>query len=148
MNMKNKFKTIVIEQEVCTQYEDFCGIIKLDNYGDRTGDFFTMCQNHGINTDKYFLYGITLYDGSCDGICEGKYAENKGDATASVTVYLIDREIYGCSYDEIRKYQGQIQLKKATFKMAYSEWKKYIKRLSIGVVSPLSKEIDAIIPEK
>ncbi len=77
-----------------------------------------------------------------------KYAETQRDATASVTVYLIDRDVYGSSFDDICNYRGKIQLEKAKFSMAYSEWKNYIKRLSIGVVSPLSKEIDVIMPEE
>lgn len=148
MKISNKFNVSAIEQEVSTQYEDFGGIIKLDNYGDGTGDFFNMCQEHGIDMKKYFLYGISMYDGGCDGICGGKYAANKEETTASVTVYLIDKQIYGSSFDEIRNYQGKIQLVKKEFEMAYSEWKNYIKRLSIGVVSPLSKEIDVIMPKE
>lgn len=148
MILSNKFNTSAIEDTVSTQYEDFGGIIKLDNYGDGTGDFFNMCQEHGIDMKKYFLYGIKMYDGGCDGICGGRYAENKGEATASVTVYLIDRDVYGSSFDDICNYGGKIQLEKERFEMAYSEWKNYIKRLSIGVVSPLSKEIDVIMPEE
>lgn len=142
-----KFDTSVIEKNVCAQRDDLGGIIKMDGYeGEFT--FFNMCKDYGIDTDKYFLYGISLYDGGCDGICGGKYAENKEKPTASVTIYLIDREIYGVSYDDICKYNGKIQLEKVTFEMAYSEWKKYIKRLAIGVVSPLSREIDVIMPDE
>lgn len=147
MKFSNKFNTSAIEQEVSTQYEDFGGLIKIDGY-EGSISFFNMCQDHGIDTNKYFLYGISIYDGSCDGICGGKYAENKREATASVTVYLIDREVYGYSFDDIRDYKGKIQLEKIRFEMAYSKWKKYIKRLSIGVVSPLSKKIDVIMPEE
>lgn len=145
--LMRKFDTSAIEQHVSTQYEDLGGIIKMDGH-EGVFTFFTMCQDHGIDTDKYFLYGIKMYDGGCDGICGGKYAENKGEATASVTVYLIDRDIYGSSFDDICNYGGKIQLEKARFEMAYSEWKNYIKRLSIGVVSPLSQKIDVIMPEE
>ena len=147
MNLSNKFNTSAIEDTISTQYEDLGGIIKIDGY-EGSIDFFTMCQDHGIDTDKYFLYGIKMYDGGCDGICGGRYAENKGEATASVTVYLIDRDIYGSSFDDICNYGGKIQLEKARFEMTYSEWKNYIKRLSIGVVSPLSQKIDVIMPEE
>lgn len=143
MILSNKFNTSAIEQEVSTQYEDFGGVIKIDGC-EGSIDFFTMCQDHGIDTDKYFLYGITLYDGGCDGICGGRYVDVKG-ASVEVAVYLIDKQIYGSSFDEICRYQGKIKLIKKEFEMAYSEWKNYIKRLSIGVVSPLSKEIDVML---
>lgn len=141
-----KFDTTAIEGIVSTQYEDLGGIIKIDGY-EGSIDFFNMCQEHDIDMKKYFLYGVSLYDGGCDGICGGRYMDNK-EASAKITVYLIDKQIYGSSFDEIRNYQGKIQLVKKEFEMAYSEWKNYIKRLSIGVVSPLSKEIDVIMPEE
>lgn len=134
--MQNKFNLEAIDKVVSTQYNDYRGFVAIDNHGDGRG-LYSMCKEYGINMDQYFLYGIEFYDSEPVG----------ASGCFRIKVFLIDKATYGQSFDEISQYSGEIELTTEDICVPYSKIGEYIKRISIGVVDPISKKIQVVMPE-
>jgi len=134
--MQNKFNLEAIDKVVSTQYNDYRGFVAIDNHGGGRG-LFSMCEDHGINMDQYFLYGIELYESEPVGASD----------CFRIKVFLIDKTTYGQSFDEISRYTGKIGLTTKDICVPCSKIGEYIKRISIGAVDPISKKIQVAMPE-
>lgn len=134
--MKN-FDFAIIDKEVSAQYNDYKGLIALDTH-DGCG-LFSMCKDFGIDTDKYFVYGATCYDSEPIG--------NNSDGLR-IKFLLIEKKIYGDTYDKISKYSQTIQLTEQSISVPYNQLGKYLKRISIGVVSNISGIIKTQLPNE
>ena len=104
-----------------------------------------MCQDHGVDMDKYFLIGFGAGESTIDGIGQDKHL--------SCRAIAIDKSIYGQTYDEIEKTlkagDGKVQGKQFNFTVKYIDLAKYIKRFDFMVTSELSKSISEIeLPEQ
>lgn len=128
--MKNRFNLSIIEKVVNTRYNDYRGFSAIDQHGDGR-DFYLLLEKLDLDKYKYFIYGLEIYESEPVG---------KHDRLL-VNLYLIDMDIYGNSYEKICHYPGTIELIKKRIAIPYEELGNYIKRISIGVVSPISAEI-------
>ena len=135
--MQNKFDLDLIDGVVSTQYNDYRGYIAIDDHGDGRG-VVSMCKEHGVDTDRYFIYGVRFYDSEPVGKtgCFG------------LKVFLIDKTIYGQSFDEISCYGERIELEIQEISVPYSKIGEYIKRINIGFVSPISKKVQVFFPNE
>ena len=125
----------LLENLVTTQYSDYRGYIEMD--GHNGIDIFKLCEDHGINRDKYFIIGFTCGEHTTTGI--GK----KGFTSCSALT--LDKECYGNTFDEIKtninSQSIKVQITRISFQMKYSDFGKYIKRFEFGIVTKLSKHI-------
>ena len=123
-----------LDQAINTQYTDYKGIIAMDTHDG--SNLVELAKKCNINVNQYFVYGVSCYD-----------FEPIGQRDLSVKFLLIDKNIYGDTYDEISNFTGQIQIVHIDSTIPYSEVSKTLKRLSIGIVSDLSARINAQMPE-
>lgn len=134
--MQSKFNLEVIDRVVSTQYNDYRGLVAVDNHGDGRG-IYSMCEEHGIDLDKNILYGMEFYD-----------SEPVGAAGCfKIKVFLIDKATYGQSFDEVSQYAGEVKLTTQDICVPYAKIGDYIKRISIGLVDPVSRNIRVALPE-
>ena len=131
----NEFNLKEIESAISTQYTDYKGIAAIDTH-DGT-NLFDLAKDYGVDTDKFFVYGASCFD-----------SEPIGREELSVTLFLIDKDTYGSSIDEISKYHGTISVVTKRIRIPYSKLGKYIKHINIGVVSSLSAHITVQMPEE
>lgn len=124
-----------LEQSISTQYTDYKGIIAMDTHDG--SNLIELARKCGIDAEQYFIYGISCHD-----------FEPIGQRDLSVKFLLIDKSIYGETYDKISNFTGQVQIAHIDSVISYSELSRYIKRLSIGVVSDLSARINAQMPDE
>ena len=134
--MQNRFNLDAIDGVVSTQYNDFRGYVAVDEHGDGRG-ISSMCKEYGIDLDKYFPYGVSIYDSEPVGKNHDLW----------VKVFLIDKDVYGHSFDEIAQHLGDVELVMKDIRIPYSKIGDYIKRISIGFVNPLSSKIRVVLPE-
>jgi hypothetical protein len=134
--MQSKFNLEEINRVVSTQYNDYRGFVAIDQHGD-SRNLFSMCKDHGIDIDQYFLYGMEFYDSEPVGTL----------GCFRIKVFLIDKAIYGQSFNEISQYAGDIELTTKDISVPYSKIGDYIKRVSIGFVDPISRNICVALPE-
>jgi hypothetical protein len=134
--MQNKFNLDAIDGVVSTQYNDYRGFVAIDQHGD-SRNLFSMCKDHGIDIDQYFLYGMEFYDSEPVGTL----------GCFRIKVFLIDKATYGQSFNEISQYAGDIELTTKDISVPYSKIGDYIKRVSIGFVDPISRNICVALPE-
>lgn len=135
--MRNEFNLNVIGRMVSTQHNDYRGYVAIDQHGD-SRNLYSMCKDHGIDIDQYFLYGMEFYDSEPVG----------ASGCFKIKVLLIDRATYGQSFDEISRYAGEIKLTMQDICVPYAKIGNYIKRISIGFVDPISKNIQVALPEE
>lgn len=132
--MKKRFNTSLLEGEVSTQYTDMKGLAAID--GHEMTYLYQLCRDKGINMDEWYLLGLEIYD-----------SEPIGGHDLTVTVMLIEKASKDESYDDLAKriqQQPYIPVTKKSFTMPYQELGRYVKRLSIGMVSDMSQYIHAI----
>lgn len=134
--MQNRFDLDVIDKVVSTQYNDYRGYVAIDEHGDSRG-IFSMCKENGIDMEKYFLYGVSIYDSEPVGKNHDLW----------VKVFLIDKDVYGHSFDEIAQHLGDVELVMKDIRIPYSKIGDYIKRISIGIVTPISNKIHVVLPD-
>lgn len=127
----------ILEEIVGTQYNDMEGLISIDAHSGN--DLFTLCEDNGIDMEKYFLFGFGLSEFTTDGIGE------QDEVTCSVL--LLDKEEHGQSFDEIQSnIEGleTVNVIKKTFDIKYIDLGKYIKRFDFMTVSEMSKSISSM----
>lgn len=134
--MLNKFNLEVIDRVVSTKYNDYRGYVAIDNHGDGRS-LYSMCKEHGIDIDQYWLYGMEFFDSEPVGAI----------GCFRIKVFLIDKATYGQSFNEISQYAGDIELTTKYISVPYSKIGDYIKRVSIGFVDPISRNIRVALPE-
>lgn len=133
--MKNKVNLTIIEDLVGTQYGDMTGLIQIDGHNS-VSELFSLCEEKGIDMEKYFLVGFGYSDFSTDGI------GNRDNAQCSVL--LLEKVVYGGSFDEISnnlKKSNNIKLIRKRFELKYTDFKKYIKRVDTMLLTELSSYI-------
>lgn len=137
MNL-NEHNLKLIEELVSTQYDDYNGYVAID--GHMGADLHKMCEDYGIDKDKYFLIRVTFREHTIDGI--GMLGH------LSCTAIVIEKSKYGNTFDEIRTKlsieKGKAKAKRISFNMKYSELAKYINRIDLGIVTKMSRYISNI----
>lgn len=134
----NDYGLHLIEELVNTQYGDYGGYIQID--GHSGADLFSLCQDHGIDMDKYFLIGLGAGESTISGIGNRQQIHFRA--------LLLETAIYGDSFDQIQKYlqthNGKVKAKQVFFEVQYKSLNKYIKRFDFMVTTKLAKYIDNI----
>ena len=119
----------LLKNEVSTQYGDMSGLASIDGHDPIYLN--KLCSEHDIDLEKWFLVGLEFHDG-----------ETIGKYPIMVTACLINKKYKDEGFDDISKRLpliSKVEIHKKTFEISYSDLGKYIKRLSIGVLSPLSE---------
>jgi hypothetical protein len=140
---KSKFNLGIIESHVHTQYGDFGGYIQIDGF--HASHIYQLCEDHGVDMDKYFLIGFGAGESTIDGIGQNRSLQCRA--------IVIDKSEYGQSYNEIttklKSNGGKVQARQFNFSVPYVDLSKYIKRFDFMVTSELSKNISEIeLPEQ
>jgi hypothetical protein len=130
-----QFDLTGLNKAISTQYNDYKGLVAIDTH-DGSG-LFDLAKDFGIDTKKWFVYGASCYD-----------SEPIGKHELSISMLLIDKDIYGSSFDDISKRNDTIPLVERRISVPYSDLGKYIKRVNIGVVSSLSAHITVSFPDE
>lgn len=137
MNTEN-YNLDLIKDSVRTQYGDYGGYIQID--GHSGADLFKLCEDHGIDMDKYFLIGLNCGEHTTDGI--GK--RNKIHCSA----ILLETKDYGKTFDQISEKltnsEGKAKAKRISFEVNYSDFGKYVKRIDFTVATKLTKYISEL----
>lgn len=121
-----------LDEHVGTQYEDYNGLVSIDCHGGGLGqDIFGMCRDFGIDTKLKFPIAIKFSEFTTQGI--------GGNGTMSITIYTVDKEEYGESFDEIqnkiRNDNGTVRVDPNDIYVPYDQLGKYIKRFDIMAVN-------------
>jgi len=134
MNTK-EYNLDLIEPLVRTQYGDYGGYIQID--GHSGADLFKLCEDHGIDMDKYFLIAFSCGEHTTGGI--GKREK------LYCSAIVLETKDYGNNFDEIQKKldsnNGKAKAKQIAFEISYSDFGKYIKRIDFAVATKLTKHI-------
>lgn len=135
---KNEYNLEIIESLVSTQYGDYAGYIQID--GHNGADLFKLCEDHGIDMNKYFLIGLSCGEHTIDGIGKRKKIH--------CAAILLQTKDYGNSFDQIaaslKKDDGKLNAVRISFEVDYCDLGKYIKRLDFTVATKLSKHISEL----
>lgn len=130
-----KYNLELIKDLVGTQYGEYGGYIQID--GHSGSDLFQLCEDHGINMDKYFLIGLNAGEHTIDGI--GKRGK------ICFMALVLETAECGSTFDEIQKYlqsnNGKANAKKVHFDVEYADLGKYIKRFDFMVATQLTQHI-------
>lgn len=128
----------LLDEHVGTQYHDYKGLIEVDTHGGT--DIFSLCEDNGIDMEKFFVIGFGLSEFTIQGI--GRQDQ------VGFKVLLADREKYGQSFDSIEQRVisdgGKIIVTKRTFYIPYSSLGKYIKRFDFLVVNNMRSRLSVI----
>lgn len=131
--------TNYLSDYVRTQYGDFKGNVSVDFHG-HDGDIYTLCKDYNVDLTEKFPVGFRISEHTIEGV--GK------QGNVSVTIYLLDENIYGNSFDEIasiiRQKNGIVTFISQQFFIPYSEIGKYIKRFDCLLISHLRDHIQEI----
>lgn len=135
MNLRD-YNLDILEENVRTKYGDYGGLIQID--GHNGADLFKLCEDHGVDMDKYFLIAFGLGTFFSQAIMQQKEIYCRA--------LVIDRSEYGNSFDEIKKTLsengGAIKAKKIHFEVKTENILKYIKRMDFMVATKLTPYID------
>ncbi len=136
---KAEFNLNILEDKVSTQYGDYLGYIQIDGHSGI--DLFTLCEDFGVDMEKYFLLSFGMGESTIDGI--GKTGE------VLCKVLVIEKEKYGFTFDEIKRNlqneEGIVNVKESHFSMPYKKLDKYIKRYDFMVSTKISKYVKQIL---
>lgn len=137
MNTGN-YNLDLIKDLVRTQYGDYGGYIQID--GHSGADLFQLCEDHGIDMDKYFLIGLSAGEQTTNGV-------GKREKLYFMALVLETAEC-GSTFDEIQKYlelnNGKAKAKKVRFDVKYADLGKYIKRFDFMVATKLTQHISEL----
>jgi len=118
-----------IYEHTSTKYGDYTGVIQVD-MNESVLAVRELCKNHNIDLGDKFVIGIGFdYDNSM----------------GSVTIYTINSEIYGTTYNSVRDKIAEIGLtvQKKLVWMSIIELMKYIKRMAFLVTSDLLANVES-----
>lgn len=129
-----------IEKLATTKYGDYKGKVSIDFHG-MSEDLHSLCKAKGINTDRFFPIGFSIYDEDALGI--GHHSTD-----IPFTIYSIDCGNNGTNFDTvasiISKNDGIANVDKHNFALPISEVGKYIKRFSLMAVGGIREQIKEI----
>ncbi|WP_031425441.1 hypothetical protein [Flavimarina sp. Hel_I_48] len=132
----SKFNLEILENLVNTQYGDYGGLVQVDRSD--SYDFNELCEEKGVNMEKYFLVGIHFGSSSLKNV--------SSDNSFYCFALLLDKKKYGSSFDEISKYleenQNVADIKSVNFKINFADLAKCMKRFNAGFVSSITNHID------
>lgn len=126
---------LITEEHAHTQYNDLQGIISIDGR-DGPGSLLSLCEDKGIDMNKYFILSFSLSESTIRGI-------GLKDAV-NCTVYLLEKKKYGKTFDEIRAKINSLEsvdVIHKSFSMKYSELTKYIKRYNFMAITAMGDYI-------
>lgn len=131
----NDYNLEIIEDSVSTQYGDYGGYIQID--GHSGADLFKLCEDHGVNMDKYFLIGFGCGESTIDRVGQRD--------SVYCRAWVLETSEYGNTFDEIKKALdargGRAKAKQVHFSVKYKDFTKYIKRFDFMVATKLTKHI-------
>lgn len=135
---KSNYNLKLIESLVSTQYGDYGGYIQID--GHSGADLHQLCEDHGVNREKYFLIGFGCGESTINGVGQS----NKIYCRALV----LETSKYGNTFDEIQKSiaakGGKTKAKQIHFLVDQKIFTKYIKRFDFMVATKLTAHISDI----
>ncbi|MCT4665658.1 MAG: hypothetical protein N4A45_10530 [Flavobacteriales bacterium] len=127
-----KFNLNCIKDLVNVKYGDFQGFIEVDQF---PNELKKICADKGVDYSKYHFLGLIGHD-------ESNYDHSNSSITCQA---LFISKNFGRNFDEIEKTiklnDGITAVNTVTVEVSYSVLFKYIKRISFGLISPLSKSI-------
>ncbi|MCD7968966.1 MAG: hypothetical protein LUF87_01255 [Alistipes sp.] len=132
------FNEHLLEDLVSTKYGDMSGLIQIDGH-DNILSLYKLCDDHGIDTDHYFLIGFGISDFSLRGLGE--------NGIAFCHVFLLEKSKYANTYDEIQKIfidNPSVSVIKKSFTVKYTDLGKYIKRLNTFMLTSLADNIEKL----
>lgn len=127
-----------IKTHVNTQYGDLTGVIQIDGF-DNITSIYELCADYDFDTSGKFIVGFGLSETTTNGV------GRQGNAVCHI-LYL-DESKCGNNFDEINqriKEKDTLKLKRKSFFITYSEFKKYIKRYDFVVTSELTQNVSDI----
>ena len=137
MNTKD-YNLDLIEPLVRTQYGDYGGYIQID--GHSGADLFKLCEDHGVDMDKYFLIGFSCGEHTTAGI--GKREK------VYCSAIVLETKDYGKTFEQIKQKlennNGKAKAKQIAFEVSYSDFGKYIKRIDFAFATKLTKHISEL----
>ena len=137
MNIR-EYNLDLIEPLVRTQYGDYGGYIQIDGHGG--ADLFKLCEDHGVDIEKYFLIGFSCGEHTTGGI-------GKREKVYCSAIVLETKE-YGYSFDQIKQKlnssNGEVKAKQITFEVNYRDFGTDIKRFEFAVATKLTKHITEV----
>lgn len=127
----------LFKDEASVQYGDYSGHISFDGHDGPM--LHQLCKDFNIES-KYFPIAFKLYEESLSQI--------PYDNETDITVYLVNKEEAGDSFDEIiehiRSNEGRAKITKIDISLTYSELSKYFKRMGVFAIQ---KGLENIIRE-
>jgi len=134
--MRHTFSNFkILENIVHTQYGDMTGLIQIDGHTSLS-ELRKLCEEKGIEREKYFLIGFGFSDFTTNGIGE--------DGNVICTVLLLETEKYAQTFDEIKEQLSlnpKVDVIKKTFEIDYRDFGKYIKRVDSMMLTQLGNYI-------
>jgi hypothetical protein len=135
---KSDYNLNIIESLVSTQYGDYGGYVQID--GHSGADLFKLCEDHGVDMDKYFLIGFGFGESTIDGIGRKE--------SIYCRALVLETSKFGNTFDEIKESlavkNGKAKAKQFHFSVKLKDFTKYIKRIDFMVATKLTKHISKI----
>lgn len=137
MNTEN-YNLDLIKNLTRTKYGDYGGYIQID--GHSGADLFQLCEDHGIDMDKYFLIGL-----NCGENITGRIGQGHKIHCSAI---LLETKEYGNTFDQISENlaskEGKAIAKRISFEVKKSDFGKYVKRIDFTVVTKITKHISEL----
>lgn len=128
----------IIKGLVSTQYGDFGGYVQID--GHFGSDLSKLCEDQGVDMDKYFLIGFGFGESTIDGVGRRN--------SVYCRALVLEKKKYGNGFDEIKQTlaskNGKAKAKQLHFSMEYTSFTKYIKRFDFMVATKLTRHISEL----
>lgn len=124
----------LFEDLIGTQYTDMKGYAAID--GHFSNSLWELCEDNGLDTEKWLLVGL----GFSDGETVGRYG-------IRVAAYVIEKKEGEDSYDKVAarlEGEGETVVHVKHFMLPYEKLGEYIKRIQIGVFTPMTNHISSI----
>lgn len=124
----------LIESLVGTQYTDMKGFAAIDGHLPTT--LWKLCNDNGIDTQKWFLIGLEFSDG-----------ETVGRYGVRIAAYLVEKTHDEENYEQVAarlESETEVAVHVKRFSIPYDKLGEYIKRIDIGVFTPMTNHIQSI----
>jgi len=124
------------KDKASTTYGDYKGTISIDGHN---GAILHDIYRDQKLDEQYFPIAFELNDSSL------AYPALDVKASAMLTIYVIDKQIAGDNFDDIKSYINnnpeQVKTEEISISLSYEQLKKYIKRMSIFAVQKGMEDI-------
>ena len=115
------------KDKAATQHGDYTGHVSFDGHDGPM--LHQLCKDFGIE-DKYFPIAFELYEHSLRVI--------PYDNETEITVYMVNKDEAGSSFDEItehiRNNEGRAKVTKIGISLTYTELSKYFKKMGLFAI--------------